>query len=282
MMRMFSDIAVACGWRVKASPVAWVLIMMLSLCLSAPAHEQDGSDVMDVHQTDTLSLPLDTIGWTKTVAEPRTLYDLPYSTTRRMHDWHRLARNTTAFTLAGVATLYILETLPEDATAWNKKELRRMGLFERWRYHADRGPVWDKDNPIFNYILHPYGGAVYYMSARSCGFNVLGSLAYSTIVSAVLWEYGIECFNEVPSIQDLVITPLAGMVMGECFYRVKRIIVANDYHLFGSWFLGHLVAWLVDPINEFVGLITGNPCKNRRVTMTPITQPRGLSLSLTF
>ena len=120
------------------------------------------------------------------------------------------------------------------------------------------------------------------MSARSCGFNVLGSLVYSTIVSALLWEYGIECFNEIPSVQDLVITPLAGMVMGECFYRIKRIIVANDYHLCGSWFLGHLVAWIVDPINEFVGLITGNPCKNRHITMMPVTQPRGLALSLTF
>ena len=257
-------------------------LLLLLLALFSMTMMAQEVDTIVVERQDTVSVALDTIGWTQTVAEPRTLYDLPYSTTRRMHDWHRLARNTTAFTLAGVATLYILETLPEDATAWNKKELRRMGLFERWRYHADRGPVWDKDNPIFNYILHPYGGAVYYMSARSCGFNVLGSLAYSAIVSAVLWEYGIECFNEVPSIQDLVITPLAGMLMGECFYRVKRIIVANDYHLFGSWFLGHLVAWLVDPINEFVGLITGNPCKNRRVTMTPITQPRGLSLSLTF
>lgn len=259
-----------------------VLLVLLTLGMSPLSGHAQEADSVATRQHDTAAVTLDTIGWKQTVAEPRTLYDLPYSTTRRMHDWRRLARNTTAFTLAGVATLYILETLPDDATAWNKKELRRMGLFSRWRYHAERGPVWDKDNPIFNYILHPYGGAVYYMSARSCGFNVLGSLAYSTIVSAVLWEYGIECFNEVPSIQDLVITPLAGMVMGECFYRVKRIIVANDYHLFGSWFLGHLVAWLVDPINEFVGLITSNPCKNRRVTMTPITQPRGLALSLTF
>ena len=229
----------------------------------------------------------DTIAWVQTVDEPRTLYDLPYSPSRRMESWGRLTQNTTVFALAGLATLYVLETLPEDATAWNKKELRHMGLFERWRYHAKQGPVWDKDNPIFNYILHPYGGAVYYMSARTCGFNVLGSLAYCTFVSSLLWEYGFETFNEVPSVQDLFITPLAGMVMGECFYRIKRVIVANDYHLFGSWFLGHLVAWLVDPLNELVSLFAGNPCKNRNVSMTPVTMPGSkphiaLNINLTF
>ena len=120
-------------------------LLLLLLALFSMTMMAQEVDTIVVERQDTVSVALDTIGWTQTIAEPRTLYDLPYSTTRRMHDWHRLARNTTAFTLAGVATLYILETLPEDATAWNKKELRRMGLFERWRYHADRGPVWDKD-----------------------------------------------------------------------------------------------------------------------------------------
>ena len=233
------------------------------------------------------TVAVDTISYVPMVEQPRTLYDLPYSRTTRMENWRRLAQNTTIFALAGVATLYVLQALPDDATAWNKKELRRMGLFSKWRYHANHGPVWDKDNPVFNYVMHPYGGAVYYMSARTCGFNVLGSLAYSTFVSAVLWEYGIECFNEVPSVQDLVITPLAGMVVGECFYRIKRAIVNNNYHLFSSWFLGHLVAWIVDPINEFVSLFAGNPCKNRHVTMTPVTltgpnSSLGLALNLTF
>lgn len=258
-----------------------ILLTMLSVL---PSYALEQIDTLAV--TDTLTL--DTIAWVQTVDEPRTLYDLPYSTTQRMENWRRLTQNTTVFALAGLATLYVLETLPEDATAWNKKELRHMGLFERWRYHAKQGPVWDKDNPVFNYVLHPYGGAVYYMSARSCGFNVLGSLAYCTFISSMLWEYGFETFNEVPSVQDLFITPLAGMLMGECFYHIKRVIVANDYHLCGSWFLGHLVAWIIDPFNEFVSLFAGNPCKNRKVTMTPITIPGGnnsrlaLNINLTF
>ena len=103
-----------------------VLLVLLTLGMSPLSGHAQEADSVATRQHDTVAVTLDTIGWTQTVAEPRTLYDLPYSTTRRMHDWHRLARNTTAFTLAGVATLYILETLPEDATALNKKELRRM------------------------------------------------------------------------------------------------------------------------------------------------------------
>lgn len=217
---------------------------------------------------------------------PRTLYDFPYSATRQLRDTKRLIYNTVTFVGAGLVTLAVLETLPEGATAWNKTKLRSMGFWRRWTYHVERGPVWDKDNAVFNYILHPYGGAVYYMSARSCGFNILGSFLYSFGVSTVLWEYGIEAFMEIPSLQDIIITPIAGMAIGECFYRVKRAIVRNGYHLAGSWFLGHLVAWLVDPINEFVSLFAGNPCKSCRVQMSPVIAGRGtrigVSLSLTI
>ena len=99
------------------------------------------------------------------------------------------------------------------------------------------------------------------MSARINGFNILGSMLYATFVSNVLWEYGIEAFMEIPSIQDMIITPIAGTVIGEGFYRLKRKIVQDDYRLFGSRAMGVAVAWIVDPINEFVNLFAGNPCK---------------------
>lgn len=99
------------------------------------------------------------------------------------------------------------------------------------------------------------------MGARSQGLNVLGSLVYVTFISTCFWEYGIECINEVPSIQDLIITPLAGAVVGEAFYRAKRHIVANDYRLLGSPVLGNIVAVLIDPVNEVLGFIFGNSAR---------------------
>ena len=125
--------------------------------------------------------------------------------------------------------MLILEALPEDATAWNKAANNRVPLFKRYVNHLKAGPVWDGDKFIFNYILHPYAGAAYYMSARSCGFNCFGSFMYSFCISTFFWEYGFEAFNEIPSVQDLVITPVVGSVMGECFYKLKRHIVSVGY-----------------------------------------------------
>ncbi|MCM1484418.1 MAG: DUF3943 domain-containing protein [Muribaculaceae bacterium] len=185
------------------------------------------------------------------------LYDYPYSRTRSMPDWKRLWVNTGVLMGGGVATMVILETLPQDATAWNKRESDKVPLFKRYVNHIKAGPVWDHDNAIFNFILHPYGGAAYYMSARSCGFNVWGSFLYSFCISTLFWEYGFEAFNEIPSVQDLVITPVVGSLFGEGFYLIKRHIVSNGYRLCESRILGFAVAFLVDPVNEVVGYFRG-------------------------
>lgn len=192
---------------------------------------------------------------------PVSIYSLPYSLTgpRKIEDWHRMWENTAVLAGAYVGILFVLECLPEDATSWNRAELQKDSPWKRWFNDVfKRGPEWDHDNPIFNYVLHPYAGAAYFMSARSCGFNFYRSMLYCAIVSTVGWEFGIEACMERPSIQDIFITPLVGSLLGECFYKVKRSIVANGYRLWGSRFLGGFVAFLVDPVNEFVDLFRGS------------------------
>ncbi len=189
------------------------------------------------------------------------LYQHPYSMWRHCPNWPRLLENTGVLFAAGFATLGVLEILPDNTTAWNTAERKRVPFFKRWWNHVKVGPVWDSDLPLFNYILHPYAGGAYYMSARSQGFNVLGSFAYCAFISTVFWEYGIECFNEVPSIQDLIITPVGGMVLGEAFYLAKRRIVSEGYRLCGSPVLGNIVAVLIDPVNEVLGFIFGNSAR---------------------
>ena len=189
------------------------------------------------------------------------IYDMPYSRTASYKNWPRLWLNTGALYGAGFVALAVLESLPQDATNWNREELSSVPPFKRWGNHVEKVAHWDGDNPIFNYILHPYGGAAYFMGARSQGFNFWESTLYSFCISTFFWEYGIEAFMEVPSIQDLIITPLVGSVVGECFYKWKRGIVANGYTLLGSSALGYVAAFLIDPVNEFVGLFAGNPCK---------------------
>lgn len=195
-------------------------------------------------------------------ADIRSIYGQPYSVRGKCYDWKRLWTNTATLSGTFVGTLLVLECLPEDATSWNRAELQDVPLFKRWSNHViKKGPEWDHDKFYFNYLLHPYAGAVYYMSARSCGFNAWQSLLYSSLVSNVGWEFGVEAFMERPSFQDMLITPLVGSVIGEYFYKLKRGIVANGYTLAGSTVLGNIVAFLIDPVNEVVGLFTGNPAR---------------------
>ena len=191
-----------------------------------------------------------------------TIYSKPYSVTEKVPDWKRLWTNTAVLSGAYIGTLLVLECLPEDATSWNRAELQDVPLFKRWHNHVIKeGPEWDHDKFYFNYILHPYAGAVYFMSARSCGFNTWQSLLYCTCVSTIGWEFGIEAFMERPSIQDIFVTPLVGSAIGEGFYHIKRHLVDNDYCILGSPILGGIVAWVVDPVNEFTGLWLGNPAR---------------------
>lgn len=197
-----------------------------------------------------------------------SIYALPYSMRTNVPDWHRMWVNTGVYAGAFVGTLLVLECLPEDATTWNRAALQKTLAYERWFKNVfKRGPEWDHDNPIFNFVLHPYAGAVYFMAARSCGFNFYRSLLYSACISTIGWEFGIEACMERPSYQDLFITPLVGSAIGEMFYKLKRHIVNHGYRLCGSPVLGNVVAFIVDPVNEVVGLFNGNPARRASKAM---------------
>lgn len=219
-----------------------------------------------------------------------TPYALPYSTEcTGGANWHRMWINTAVLSGAFVGTLFVLEMLPEDATAWNRAALQRTPLFRRWYDHVfTRGPEWDHDKFMFNYILHPYAGAAYFMAARSCGFSFWGSMLYSFCISTVGWEFGIEAFMERPSYQDIFITPVVGSVLGELMYRGKRHIVDNGYELLGSWFLGHAACFVLDPVNEVIDLFRGSPTRDlvkrrrHRVESNMALTPRSLTLTVKF
>ena len=193
---------------------------------------------------------------------PVSIYQLPYSLTGHSYHWKRLWINTSVLVGAYVGTLVVLECLPEDATSWNRAELQKDPWYTRWYQNVfKKGPEWDHDKFVFNYVLHPYAGAAYFMTARSCGFNFYQSLLYSACISTIGWEFGIEACMERPSIQDIFVTPLVGSVIGELFYKLKRHIVANDYRLWGSPVIGNVVAFFIDPVNEVIGLFGGNDAR---------------------
>lgn len=261
------------------------LICVMGMALAAFANECADTLVADTCTVDTVccadvEMPLRlAIPDSAIKVKPASPYELPYSMTGNSYDWHRLWINTSVLSGAFVGTLLVLECLPEAATSWNRAELQDVPLLKRWRDHViKQGPEWDHDKFYFNYILHPYAGAAYFMSARSCGFNFWRSALYGSIVSTVGWEFGVEAFMERPSIQDLFVTPIVGSCIGEGFYRAKRWLVEHDYRLLGSPVLGGIVAFLIDPVNEFTGIWLGNPARRAAHQRTRAKSGRGASV----
>lgn len=194
---------------------------------------------------------------------PQTIYARPASWTYSDPWWHGMWINTAIYAGAFIGTLFVLECLPEDATAWNRAELQKDPFYTRWFNNIfKKGPEWDHDKFVFNYVLHPYAGAAYFMAARTCGFNFWQSMLYSACISTIGWEFGIEACMERPSYQDIFITPLVGSIIGEGFYRLKRLIVDRDYYILGSRAIGHILAFFLDPVNEIVGLLSPGTCRS--------------------
>jgi uncharacterized protein DUF3943 len=117
------------------------------------------------------------------------------------------------------------------------------------------GPVWDKDNPIYNYAGHMYAGGAYYILARNANYSTLESFWYTFVISTFFWEYGIEAFAETPSMQDLVITPVFGSMVGEGFYVLQNYILDNNGMLFNSKFWGSVTMVFIDPIGHLSSYI---------------------------
>lgn len=166
-----------------------------------------------------------------------------------VRDPKRLVYNTGLFMGAAIASFGILWVLPESFTNWDKEEMLEYGMIQRWKDNVRAGPVWDDDDFFLNWIMHPWAGAVYFMSARGSGFNKWESFAYSAVMSTIFWEYGIEAFAEIPSWQDLLITPIVGSVLGEFFFRWKGNIIRNDKKALNSKILGGTSLFIMDPFN---------------------------------
>lgn len=247
-----------------------LISLVLSFSLMVPAKAVD----MDISGTDTVSSSVF-----------KDVYDRPYSTENEI-DTQKLKRNTFMLVGAGVGTMGALYLMPSSFTNWDDDD---GSPFSKWWDNVSHAPVVDEDDFFLNYVSHPYVGAIYYMGARSAGASPMYSFLYSFALSSFFWEYGIEAFAEKPSIQDLIVTPVAGAFFGEMFYLSKRHIVENDYKLLNSEVLGKTAVFLMDPITEVTDYIwEDRPQKqNFVVNSHPILTGSGnlgyaISLSFTF
>lgn len=136
----------------------------------------------------------------------------------------------------------------------------------RWRSYYEetftRPPVFDADKPfmrwdgdplVVNVVGHALMGSELYMRPRMCNVPWYGALAFAA-AGSTLWEYVFEGNGVRPSAQDLVYTPLAGLVLGEARYglvRLSRTIESKEWR--------SALRAVADPFGE-IERVAGAPC----------------------
>jgi hypothetical protein len=161
-----------------------------------------------------------------------------------------------------------LYLLPESVTKWTDEQKRSTA--NKWAENV-QSATWDNDPVWINYIGHPYWGATYYIRARERGFGEFGSFWYSAFLSA-LYEYGIEAFFERPSYQDLIVTPVGGILIGKFIFEPIRASIKSKTEL--AWH-DHLLLILTDPLGAANGLVDRSLGikSNVRVAIPGLTPP---------
>lgn len=137
---------------------------------------------------------------------------------RHTPDRAGLRRDTVYLLSYHVAAIGILYMLPESISNWSEEDKENYSLSQWWD-NVTR-PQWDDDKHWLNYLAHPYWGAAYYVRARERGFDERISFWYSVAMSTA-YEFGAEALFERPSLQDLVVTPVGGVILGEYFMDVR-------------------------------------------------------------
>ena len=218
--------------RIYSACLHWLTLGCVLLCALTPAKSSA--------QTNSY--------WTALGIDP-AIYGTPFSISlfspKNGEDGARTWSQTKSLFFYGLGVVAVLYVLPSDVTGWERDN----NFLGNWVDNVTAGPVWDRDNSAYNYIGHTYSGGVYYQVARKSGYRQWDAFIYTTLMSTFFWEYGVEAFAEIPSIQDLVVTPLMGWVYGEWAYKTDMKIRNRDNEVMGSKVLGGISLFLLDPVD---------------------------------
>lgn len=173
-------------------------------------------------------------------------------------DREGLNRDTWYFLGYQWVTIGVLYMAPESVSSWSDEQKNEYSLSTWW--HNVTHPQMDPDDFYLNYMLHPYWGASYYVRSRERGFDDRESFWYSALLSTT-YECGAEALFEEVSIQDLIITPVVGSLLGRYLMNVRDDIRSREMEL-GYRTRGDKWLWVMtDPLgslNEQVDKLVGH------------------------
>ncbi len=129
---------------------------------------------------------------------------------------------------------------------------------DEWNRFWERDLAWDDDWYWTNFVLHPYQGSLYYMSARGSNLNVFESLLVTTVGSA-FWEY--LCETNAPSKNDMIYTTLGAFSVGEMMYRLSLAADSKS----------RLAGFALNPMRLWTEFATGQKPQNPHGTINELT-----------
>jgi len=101
----------------------------------------------------------------------------------------------------------------------------------RWRMYKitfSQKPEFDHDHWSWNYEVHPYMGSITYLTYRNRDASVWESFAGSAL-NSVIYEYIIAGGTQPASLNDMIVTPLGGSLLGEGLYQLKKYLLRDKY-----------------------------------------------------
>ncbi len=134
----------------------------------------------------------------------------------------------------GFAMFGTLMLLPRSVTKWEESYID--DATSNFKRAFTEAPVWDEDHWEINYVGHPYVGSLFYNTVRSQGGTMFHSFLFSAFASTS-WEYLYEGAAEQPSIQDLIVTPVVGSILGELIHQATSSMKSNGYSIWEAAFV---------------------------------------------
>lgn len=139
-----------------------------------------------------------------------------------------------------LATMAFFAAMPESFSNWNKNFYRNAAT--HWKDAFTMPPKFDDDPVMVNFIQHPLAGAIYYNGVRSQGASPIHSFLFS-FAESTFFEYFIESVAERPSIQDLIVTPIAGSLIGELQNQATLLMKKNGFN-----FVEKVTVFIINPM----------------------------------